>query len=210
VGGPPSRGGGGRVRGRAAGPALPDLVPGHHPGHDPARLPAAGRQGPRRRRPGPLDWALAGLALVSLLYPLVLDDSARRVVRPPSWTWSCWCWRRAGVPSAGSCRPSAWLRRLRHARRPAPFGWELGHKGYDLERLVGQTYMGIEGLFGVPRTWPPPASCCSPCRRPPWARPPTGGSRLTRGACGAVDNPVHPLPGSATLPLGAPPTGRWG
>jgi TRAP transporter 4TM/12TM fusion protein len=31
-----------------------------------------------------------------------------------------------------------------------PFGWELGHKGYDLERLVGQAYMGIEGLFGVP------------------------------------------------------------
>ena len=31
-----------------------------------------------------------------------------------------------------------------------PFGWELGHKGYDLERLVGQVYMGIEGLFGVP------------------------------------------------------------
>jgi hypothetical protein len=31
-----------------------------------------------------------------------------------------------------------------------PFGWELSHKGYDLERLVGRTYMGIEGLFGVP------------------------------------------------------------
>jgi TRAP-type uncharacterized transport system fused permease subunit len=31
-----------------------------------------------------------------------------------------------------------------------PFGWELGHKGYDLERLVDQTYMGIEGIFGVP------------------------------------------------------------
>jgi TRAP-type uncharacterized transport system fused permease subunit len=31
-----------------------------------------------------------------------------------------------------------------------PFGWDLGHKGYDLERLVGQTYMGIEGVFGIP------------------------------------------------------------
>jgi hypothetical protein len=152
------------------------------PWPDPARLPAAARPGPRRRRqPGPLDCALAGLALVSLLYPLlVLDDFARRVVRPPGWTWSCWCWRRAGVPSAGSCRPDGWLRRL------------------------------SRGCSASPRTWPPPASCCSPCRRPPWARPPTGGSRLTRGACGAVDNPVHPLPGSATLPLGAPPTGRWG
>jgi hypothetical protein len=33
--------------------------------------------------PGPLDWALAALALVALLYPLlVFDDFARRVVRP--------------------------------------------------------------------------------------------------------------------------------
>jgi hypothetical protein len=33
--------------------------------------------------PGPLDWALAAAALVSLLYPLlVFDDFARRVVRP--------------------------------------------------------------------------------------------------------------------------------
>jgi TRAP-type uncharacterized transport system fused permease subunit len=33
--------------------------------------------------PGPLDWALAALALVVLLYPLlVFDDFARRVVRP--------------------------------------------------------------------------------------------------------------------------------
>jgi hypothetical protein len=33
--------------------------------------------------PGPLDWALAALALVSLVYPLlVFDDFARRVVRP--------------------------------------------------------------------------------------------------------------------------------
>jgi hypothetical protein len=51
-----------------------------------------------------------------------------------------------------------------------PFGWELSHKGYDLERLVGQTYMGIVGLFGVPRTWPPPASCCSPSGAPPTGR----------------------------------------
>ena len=31
-----------------------------------------------------------------------------------------------------------------------PAGWEIGHRGYGPERIVGQTYMGLEGIFGVP------------------------------------------------------------
>ena len=50
-------------------------------------LARAGRHEEEREaggdNPGPLDWALAAMALVSLLYPLlVFDDFARRVVRP--------------------------------------------------------------------------------------------------------------------------------
>ena len=42
-----------------------------------------GSRGRARDNPGPLDWALAALALVALLYPLlVFDEFARRVVRP--------------------------------------------------------------------------------------------------------------------------------
>ena len=31
-----------------------------------------------------------------------------------------------------------------------PASWELGHAGYSVERIIGQTYMGLEGIFGVP------------------------------------------------------------
>ena len=85
--------------------------------------------------PGPLDWALAALAVVALVYPLVVfDDFARRVVRPTDLDVVL------GVVAV--------LLVLEATRRTV--GWELGHKGYDLERLIGQTYMGIEGIFGVP------------------------------------------------------------
>ena len=85
--------------------------------------------------PGPLDWALAALAVVALVYPLVVfDDFARRVVRPTDLDVVL------GVVAV--------LLVLGATRRTV--GWELGHKGYDLERLIGQTYMGIEGIFGVP------------------------------------------------------------
>ncbi|MGH2815462.1 MAG: TRAP transporter large permease subunit, partial [Actinomycetota bacterium] len=108
--------------------------------------------------PGPLDWALAALALVALLYPLlVFDDFARRVVRPTDLDVVL------GVVAVllvleetrrtvGWVLPAICLAFVAYAFLGGllPFGWELGHKGYDLERLVGQAYMGIEGLFGVP------------------------------------------------------------
>lgn len=31
-----------------------------------------------------------------------------------------------------------------------PDALEIGHRGYGLERIVGQSYMGLEGIFGVP------------------------------------------------------------
>ena len=27
---------------------------------------------------------------------------------------------------------------------------QIGHKGYGIDRIVGQSYMGLEGIFGVP------------------------------------------------------------
>ncbi len=108
--------------------------------------------------PGPLDWALAALALVALIYPLlVFDDFARRVVRPTGLDVVL------GVVAVllvleGTRRTVGWVLPAICLAFVAyaflgdllPFGWALGHKGYDLERLVGQTYMGIEGIFGVP------------------------------------------------------------
>jgi TRAP-type uncharacterized transport system fused permease subunit len=108
--------------------------------------------------PGPLDWALAALALVALIYPLlVFDDFARRVVRPTGLdvvlgVVAVLLVLEATRRTVGWVLPAICLAFVAYALLGGllPFGWELGHKGYDLERLVGQTYMGIEGLFGVP------------------------------------------------------------
>ncbi|MDF2742032.1 MAG: transporter fused permease subunit [Actinomycetia bacterium] len=108
--------------------------------------------------PGPLDWALAALALVALIYPLlVFDDFARRVVRPTGLdvvlgVVAVLLVLEATRRTVGWVLPAICLGFVAYAFFGGllPFGWELGHKGYDLERLVGQAYMGIEGLFGVP------------------------------------------------------------
>ena len=108
--------------------------------------------------PGPLDWALAAAALVSLLYPLlVFDEFARRVVRPTGLdvllgVVAVLLVLEATRRTVGWVLPAICLGFVAYAAFGGllPFGWELGHKGYDLERLVGQSYMGIEGIFGVP------------------------------------------------------------
>jgi TRAP-type uncharacterized transport system fused permease subunit len=108
--------------------------------------------------PGPLDWALAALALVALIYPLlVFDDFARRVVRPTGLdvvlgVIAVLLVLEATRRTVGWVLPAICLGFVAYAFFGGllPLGWELGHKGYDLERLVGQAYMGIEGLFGVP------------------------------------------------------------
>jgi TRAP-type uncharacterized transport system fused permease subunit len=108
--------------------------------------------------PGLLDWALAALALVALIYPLlVFDDFARRVVRPTGLDLllgvvAVLLVLEATRRTVGWVLPAICLGFVAYAMLGdvIPFGWELGHKGYDLERLVGQTYMGIEGIFGVP------------------------------------------------------------
>jgi TRAP-type uncharacterized transport system fused permease subunit len=108
--------------------------------------------------PGPLAWALAGLAVVSLVYPLlVFDDFARRVVRPTGLDVVLGVVATLPVLEAtrrtvGRVLPAICLAFVAYAFLGGflPFGWDLGHKGYDLERLVGQTYMGVEGIFGVP------------------------------------------------------------
>jgi len=80
--------------------------------------------------PGPLDWALAALALVALIYPLlVFDDFARRVIRPTGldvvlgvvavllvleatrrtvgWVLPPSAWPSSPTPSSATCSPSA-------------------------------------------------------------------------------------------------------
>ena len=87
--------------------------------------------------PGPLDWALAALALVALLYPLlVFDDFARRVVRPTGLdvvlgVVAVLLVLEATRRTVGWVLPAICLAFVAYAMLGSllPFGWELGHKG---------------------------------------------------------------------------------
>ena len=112
----------------------------------------------RGERPGVTDWLLAGLAIVALGYTIVtFDEFVRRAVRPNELDLLF------GVITVGlvleaTRRTVGWI-------LPAvcglflaygffggelPIGSRISHAGYGLPRIVGQTYMGLEGLFGVP------------------------------------------------------------
>ncbi|CAN5559548.1 hypothetical protein BH20ACT23_BH20ACT23_30340 [soil metagenome] len=112
----------------------------------------------RGDNPGWADYLPATLALVSLLYPVVFfDEFIRRTVRPSDldlilgitaivlvleatrrtvgWILPCVCIGFIAYGFLGDLVPA---------------GYPLGHRGYGIERLVGQTYIGLEGIFGVP------------------------------------------------------------
>jgi len=76
----------------------------------------------------------------------VFDDFARRVVRPTGLdvvlgVVAVLLVLEATRRTVGWVLPAICLGFVAYARFGGllPFGWELGHKGYDLERLVGQT-----------------------------------------------------------------------
>jgi TRAP transporter 4TM/12TM fusion protein len=108
--------------------------------------------------PSILDWALAALALAVCAYPLVVfDDFIRRAFAPT-----------AGDVIAGTvltllileaCRRTVgWILPAVCAGFVAyayyggylPMNWVIGHRGYDLERIVASFVMGTEGVYGVP------------------------------------------------------------
>jgi TRAP transporter 4TM/12TM fusion protein len=120
-----------------------------------------GSDSPRARtHVSPLDWLLAALAVVSLLWPLVdFDNFIYRAADPTT----------RDMTLGAICI----LLVLEATRRTA--GWVLpvtatgfilytfygplldliglgiiAHRGYDLARIVGTIYMTLEGIFGVP------------------------------------------------------------
>ncbi len=119
---------------------------------------AGSREDSENANPGVLDWMLAGLSVVSLGYVLVtFEEFSRRAARPElldtvfgivvillvleatrrtvGWTLPVFCLLFIAYAYLGGL---------------IPVGWEITHRGYDLERIVGQAYMGLEGIFGVP------------------------------------------------------------
>ncbi len=112
----------------------------------------------RPERPAIADWLLAVLAVVALGYTLVVfDEFVRRSVEPTGLDLLFGVITVALVLEAarrttGWILPAICLLFLVYAYYGSeiPVSWELGHRGYSIERIVGQTYMGLEGIFGVP------------------------------------------------------------
>src|SRR5215217_4388154 len=128
----------------------------------------AGEPGPDERperpgngqpdNPGVLDWALAAAAVIVIAWPLLdFDAFVRRAVRPTTTDIALGLAAIALVLEAtgrtiGWILPAICLIFLAYAYygNLIPVGYLLGHVGYDVDRLVGQTFMGVEGIFGVP------------------------------------------------------------
>ena len=109
-------------------------------------------------KPALLDWVLGVLALVAVGYAAVnADEVFRRAAVPEGIDIA------AGVVSVllileatrrtvGWILPAICVGFLAYAYLGGLIPESLGisHKGYGVDRLVGQTYMGLEGIFGIP------------------------------------------------------------
>jgi len=104
------------------------------------------------------DWVLAVLSVVVLAYPLItFDDFVRRATEPTQTDLLfgvalVLLVLEATRRTVGWILPAVCIGFLAYAYFGdlIPHGYLLGHKGYDIPRLVGQNYMGLEGMFGVP------------------------------------------------------------
>ncbi|MFC4056818.1 TRAP transporter permease [Planomonospora corallina] len=116
---------------------------------------------PRRRsgdRPGAADWALAALSLAVCLYPpAVFDDFIRRAFDPTALDTAAGALLSLLVLEAcrrtiGWILPAVCLLFLAYAYYGGylPFDWLLGHRGYDIDRIIASFTMGTDGVYGVP------------------------------------------------------------
>jgi TRAP transporter 4TM/12TM fusion protein len=108
--------------------------------------------------PGVTDYLFAVLSVVSLGYTLVVfDEFVRRAARPETLDLvfgliTILLVLEATRRTVGWILPAICVGFIAYAYLGALIpDWALiGHRGYGPDRLVGQTYMGLEGLFGVP------------------------------------------------------------
>src|ERR687890_685913 len=108
--------------------------------------------------PGVTDYLFAVLSVVSLGYTLVVfDEFVRRAARPETLDLvfgllTIVLVLEATRRTVGWILPIICVFFIAYAYLGAliPDWARIGHVGYGPNRIVGQTYMGLEGLFGVP------------------------------------------------------------
>jgi len=111
-----------------------------------------------RENPGVADYAVAVLALLAVGYATVTaDELFRRAAAPTALdvaagTATILLVLEATRRTVGWVLPAVCGAFLAYAYLGGliPDALPIGHRGYGLERIVGQSYLGLEGVFGVP------------------------------------------------------------
>ena len=109
-------------------------------------------------RPGVTDWLLAVAAVVALGYTLIhFDEFVRRAAQPNDLDIAFGVLTVALVLEAtrrtvGWILPAVVIGFLLYAYfgGELPAAWDISHAGYGVPRIIGQSYMGLSGIFGVP------------------------------------------------------------
>ena len=112
----------------------------------------------RTKDPRPADWVVALLALAAIGYAVVTSDELiRRAARPETLDIvfgiaAIVLVLEATRRTTGWALPAICIAFLLYAFLGGliPDFLEIGHKGYGFDRIVGQSYMGLEGIFGIP------------------------------------------------------------
>ncbi len=116
------------------------------------------KDGETRERPGITDWLLAAASVVALGYTLVnVDEFVRRAAQPNDLDILFGVATIALVLEAtrrtvGWILPAVVIGFVLYAffGGELPTTWQISHAGYGVPRIVGQSYMGLQGIFGVP------------------------------------------------------------
>ena len=117
-----------------------------------------GAKGNRDSRPTVADWTLAILSLVAAGYASVTSDELFRHAADPTTVdlifgiVTILLVLEATRRTVGWILPAICIAFLAYAYLGGliPEATRLGHKGYGLDRIIGQTYLGLEGIFGIP------------------------------------------------------------
>jgi TRAP transporter 4TM/12TM fusion protein len=108
--------------------------------------------------PTALDWVLGLLAVACAGYAaLTADELFRRAAEPElldviAGVLAILLVLEATRRTVGWVLPAIVLAFIAYAYLGGliPEALQVGHKGYGVDRIVGQSYMGLEGLFGIP------------------------------------------------------------
>ena len=112
----------------------------------------------RTKRPSVSDWVVAGLSVAAIGYAVVVSDELiRRAAQPTTLdivfgTGAILVVLEATRRTTGWALPAICIAFLFYAFFGGliPDVLQIGHKGYGIDRIVGQSYMGLEGIFGIP------------------------------------------------------------